>query len=227
MRLQNQFIRNKRSIEYLNELESQCKGLEKRICMNAISVISKKIDLMEEKFKEELKKKDIKKTEDIKRNSEAKNLESLNRNLTVLENSFKNHLNSPDISTNDLISRKIEENYKLLDDLEKSQKPIFSIKPDIQNKAMIEDKIKEMDNKLGDIFSAYREKNKTAINYYSPVQADNIPTARNNEEFSIRPESEEETRERKKQDRLKELLEKLNSTEKRIKEIAGTILKNF
>lgn len=228
MRLQNQNLRNKRSIEYLNELESQCKGLENRICMNAITVISKKIDLMEEKFKEELKKKEIKYTEEVKRKDDTDKLKALNQNLSVLENSFKNHLNSPDISTNDLISRKIEENYKLLNDLEKSQKPIFSLKPEIQDKGIIEDKILEMDNKLGSIFSAYREKNKTGTYYLSSERnevANNSP--RLDEDVIIKKESEEEINKRKKQERLKELLEKLNSTEKKIKKIAGTILKNF
>ena len=99
----------------------------------------------------------------------------------------------------------------------------------------IEDKLKEMDDKLSDLFSISHskhaesnspERNNTFArdiifnsNRYDKhsAQVENKPPAENdkrNKEYDIRHKKEE-------------LYNKLNDTEKKIKSIAGRILKNF
>jgi hypothetical protein len=219
---------NSRKIpDFIRHLESQCRGLENFVCRNAIGMISKKIDIMEKKLDEDNRKKELRRKENNKSDMETLRIEALNKNFDAIESGFSKDAVLPGISPDDVIFRKIEENYKLLDELERSNRPIFSIKNENMNKVYIEDKIHEMDSRLGTLFSSYRKKCKSA-----GIKSD----------FEIHRESNEFIRDisrlnendnniegfdKAKQVRLKELHDKLATTEKKIKEIAGTILKNF
>lgn len=233
MRFENNLNKRERSLEYLNRLECKCKGIENMLYKNVISDISKKIDNIEKKFADELKNKELAKIN----NSKNKTIEPLNMSIDEIEFDLGKSLISQDVSTSELISKKIEENYKLLDELEKSNKPIFSIRPESHNRVFVEDKIKEMDDKLGTLFTAYREKNRNnefsdttyTWQYENEVDGESIYgyTTNSTEAPVINPLTDKQKREKEKEELLKELHTKLTSTEKKIKEIAGTILKNF
>ena len=233
MRFENNLNKRERSLEYLNRLESKYKGIENMLYKNVISDISKKIDNIEKKFADELKNKELKKIN----SSKTKSIESLNMNIDEIEFDLGKSLISQDVSTSELISKKIEENYKLLDELEKSNKPIFSIRPESHYRVFVEDKIKEMDDKLGTLFTAYREKNKNnefsdttyTWQYENDINGESIYgySTNSTETPAINTLTEKQKREKEKEELLKELHNKLTSTEKKIKEIAGTILKNF
>ena len=136
------------------------------------------------------------------------------------------------------IAEKIEENYKLLDNLEKSNRPIFSIKTERNEKVFVEDKIREMDSRLGTLFTAYRERCKSVgINSDSDIHQthnefkrdlDDVLNDNSAASVPMNIETDEKTRQKnEKEERLKELHNMLLNTDKKIKKIAGTILKNF
>jgi hypothetical protein len=235
----------KRNLELLNFLETRCEGLENLLCKNVINVISKKIDTIEKRFSNEqnnrnsslqspaISKKEIP-------NIEGEKIAKLNNNLEIIKNSFKNIFTAPDSKSSEIIGKKIEENYKLLDELEKTNRPIFTKTTEISNRMYVEDKIKEMDNKLSELFSTSNVKkspeNNESENFYSIRQNDkeikrnsytSSPMNINFAKDTLPPISENNNIEMERERKKKELYNKLNSTEKRIKEIAGNILKNF
>jgi hypothetical protein len=219
---------NSRKIpDFISHLESQCKGLENYFCSNAIGMISKKIDFMEKKLDEEIKKKEKRTDDKRKLKIETERIEALSNNFDAIKTGFGKNPLSPDISSSELIFQKIEENYKLLDELESSNRPIFSLKTENNNKVYVEDKIREMDSRLGTLFTAYRERCKSAgITSDSKIHEDHNDFIRDISSFNDDNNSNKKF-DKEKEERLKELHEKLTSTEKKIKEIAGTILKNF
>lgn len=233
----------KRNLELLNYLESKCEGLENLLCKNVMNIISKKIDSIENKFnKENSKRRDNLKSfpshAKETSNADKEKIEKLNNNLDIIKNNFENIFTTPDSKSSEIIGKKIEENYKLLDELERTNRPIFTKSTEINNRFFIEDKIKEMDSKVSVLCSTKNPKNIT-----ESINKDNINRTRLNDieaklntytpfylstnfaENRLSPISKknDEEIERKK----KELYSKLNFTEKKIKEIAGNILKNF
>jgi hypothetical protein len=234
----------KRNLELLNFLETRCEGLENLLCKNVINVISKKIDSIEKRFSNEqnnrngnlqiltIPKKEIP-------NIDGEKIAKLNNNLEIIKDSFKNIFTVPDSKSSEIIGKKIEENYKLLDELEKTNRPIFTKTTEISNRMYVEDKIKEMDNKLNVLFSSRNVKshdNNESGNFYS-IRQNEKEIKRNSNTFSpmtinfaknmLSPVSENNNIEMEKERKKKELYNKLNTTEKKIKEIAGNILKNF
>lgn len=166
-------------------------------------------------------------------------ISKLDNNINLIKKSF-NFSISPDINSSEIIRKKIEENYMLLNELEKTNKPIFSKTTESKNAIYVEDKINEMNNKLGTIFKSDNAKRYKEENiYYNTIRfTENIQKSHNNTKDNniksrkISTEIKEKTtntndiiniREKK----IKELYSRLDMVEERIKEIAGNILKNF
>ena len=89
-----------------------------------------------------------------------------------------------------------------------------------------------MDNKLGTLFSIYREKNKQEENLLDLNTEPKSNPSDFKREIPFTYEgstisTNNNGKKNGKEQRLKELNEKLTETEKKIKIIAGTILKNF
>jgi len=97
-----------------------------------------------------------------------------------------------------------------------------------------------MDDKLNVIFTEYKVKNaqarknedlNSARTEYSgksnKIYAQSLPFERNIAWFTETPAPLKDKKENENEKKKKELLDKLNTTEKKIKEIAGRILKNF
>jgi hypothetical protein len=237
---ENELYVQKKNLELLNLLETRCEGLENLLCKNVINIISKKIDSIEKRFSGETEiRQTVKsisvKTPDVPRVEDEK-ISKLNNNIKIIEKSFKDILNTSNSSTSDLINRKIEENYKLLDELERTNRPIFSKSTEINNKMYIEDKLKEMDDKLNVLFTGYNVKQAQSRNFGEAEQILRDASVNKKENgFHESPNkiavqdriSEKQRRELENEKRKKELISQLNVTEKRIKEIAGSILKNF
>jgi hypothetical protein len=229
----------KKNLELLNILESRCEGLENLLCKNVINIISKKIDTIEKKFEDEnnIRKEFLPgiKKEKVKKDKVTGN-SAQNNNINSIEDSFTGTVAFPNPDTADIINKKIEENYRLLDELERTNRPIFSKTTDL-NKMYIEDKLKEMDDRLSDLFSVNNLKNveaykKKDINEFSRDisfhhNTDNYQESPSHtapsQGFSMTYETGDNELKKKKE----ELYSKLNDTEKRIKNIAGRILKNF
>jgi len=218
--------------DFINRLEIECRGLEKLFCRNAIGNITNKIDSIEKKLNMDFKKKNFDKNVNSKLETEQKRLDDLSRNIDVLKTGFDSRSSSSGISSSDLIFKTIEENYKLLDELERTNRPIFSIKTEANNKVYVEDKIREMDSRLGTLFTAYRERCKSAgitsdsdiHQKYNEFSRDLSKLNSDSQESNSNPVTKTENT---KEIRLKELHEKLVDTENKIKKLAGTILKNF
>lgn len=243
MNILNELNTQKKNLELLNLLETRCEGLENLLCKNVINIISKKIDSIEKVFSgEELPYTDTNngtnKTE--KKNIADDKLSALNKNINLIEKGFDIIAKNPDSETTDIISKKIEENYRLLDELERTNRPIFSKTTELGNRMYIEDKLKEMDDKLGILFSPANVKNaelRNSINnndysrnisFNKSIKSDN-PTSSKlktpSNEFN--PADEKIYIENELKRKKEELYNKLNNTEKNIKKIAGRILKNF
>lgn len=237
MRFENELNESGKKTDNFNHLHSINRDAEKLLFKNVINIISKKIDIIEQKLKEDQFKKEIMKYETAKKEYIVINPEELNCNGEKDEIGLPKNLFAPDTSTNKMIADKIEENYLLLDKLEKSNRPIFSIKTERNEKVFVEDKIREMDSRLGTLFTAYRERCKSiGINSDSDIHQTQNEFKRDldevlNNNTSISPadsEAEEKLRKKtEKEERLKELHNMLLNTDKKIKKIAGTILKNF
>ncbi len=227
--------------EILNIIERKCVGLETLLCNNVINKISRKIDMIERSCDDTIRANHKASSDDIKNKIKTENEISLiNENINAIENSFKNNPSTKDSPYSDTIRKKIEENYMLLNELEKSNRPIFTISIDAGNRMKVEDKIKEMENKLNILFKSdngkshtirstglYMYKN-TDYRYDSgkgssygktdtdnPIKADKYPEGIN------------EAKRVDKDARKKELYERLSNTEKRIKEIARSLLSDF
>jgi hypothetical protein len=243
MNIINELNIQKKNLELLNLLETRCEGLENLLCKNVINIISKKIDSIEKRFSYEYGSR-VEKGQEIKIQETANIVDDkisvLNNNINLIEKGFKNIASNPDSNTTDIISKKIEENYKLLDELERTNAPIFSKTTDFNNRMYIEDKLKEMDDKLGVLFSVnnpkaieYRKKEDSNdfsrdISFNKDEQIDNdAPTDFIKKANIINPADEKINRENEIKKKKEELYNKLNETEKKIKNIAGRILKNF
>lgn len=237
----NELIIQKRNLELLNMLESKCKGLENLLCKNVINIISKKIDSMEKRYSNKISNKNHNiqnlRIPEIP-NADRNKITKLNNNIKEIENNFNNI--STCLTSGDIINKKIEENYRLLDELEKTNRPIFTQSTEINKRFFIEDKIKEMEDKLSLLFSNNNINSKSVDNkeytHSNFRQTDNetqrtantIPFFNNNfPNNNLKPVSEKIDLEKDKEKKIKELYNKLNFTEKKIKNIAGNILKNF
>jgi hypothetical protein len=237
MRFENELNESGKKTDNFNHLQSVSRDAEKLLFKNVINIISKKIDIIELKLKEDLIKKEIMKYETAKKEYSVIIPEEINGTGERNKIGLPKNLFAPDTSTNKMIADKIEENYLLLDKLEKSNRPIFSIKTERNEKVFVEDKIREMDSRLGTLFTAYRERCKSiGINSDSDIHQTQNEFKRDlddviNNNTSISPadgETEEKLRKKnEKEERLKELHNMLLNTDKKIKKIAGTILKNF
>jgi hypothetical protein len=233
-----------KNLELLNLLESRCEGLENLLCKNVINLINKKINSIERRVSEEAENIHVKNSFQIKQApaqiTEEDKISKLNDNLDIIESSFKSARTNNNLNFSDIISKKIEENYRLLNELESTNRPIFSKSTEINNKIYIEDKLKEMDDKLNVIFTEYKVKNaqarknedlNSARTEYSgksnKIYAQSLPFERNIAWFTETPAPLKDKKENENEKKKKELLDKLNTTEKKIKEIAGRILKNF
>jgi hypothetical protein len=245
MKIENELNIQKRNLELLNMLESKCEGLENLLCKNLINRISKKIDSIEKKISNEINNENYK-IQDIRiqgketLNTEDEKIAELNNNLKVIQNNFSDILTNSNFKSSEIISKKIEENYKLLDELEKTNRPIFSQTTEINKRFFIEDKIKEMDNKLSLLFSSNNNRNKPVNGkeyHYQNIRQNDVKIQRTaytttltNDSFirnNLNPASEKIDLEKEKEQRIKDLYNKLNQTERNIKDIAGNILKNF
>jgi hypothetical protein len=241
--LQNELNFQKKNRELLNHLEKKCEGLENFLCKNVINTISRKIDSIENDYNSKLEnkiEKSNKENDEIRNNDERNKILMLNENLNYIENSFKINETSNDSHYSDTIREKIEENYKLLNELENTNRPIFTKSTEINNNIFVEDKIKEMDNKLSVLFKRNNEKINTHRNIntftssvtgydFESRTSDTINKINNDKLIKDEKEYENNRKNEKieKEIRKKELYNRLISTEKRIKEIAGTLLKNF
>lgn len=241
--MESELNNQKKKQEILNLLEKKCEGLENMLCKNVLNTISKKIESIEKNFSTEL----INETpidnqnEDNKiLNEENEEISMISENLNIIQNSFNSNLTSCDSKFSDIINRKIEENYMLLNELEKSNRPIFTKTTEINNTMFVEDKIKEMDDKLSELFKSENAKNYSArnIDVYTNSKSDftiNIRGSYNFEKTNDTilekkpkdPANEKVNAEIGREIKKKELYDKLTNTEKRIKEIAGSLLKNF
>lgn len=242
-RLRNELNVQKKNLELLNLLERKCEGLENLLCKNVINTISKKIETIEKNFPAESDNKisnDDKTNENVVYKNADDNIIMLNENLEIIENSFKYNLSSKDSQFSDTIRKKVEENYMLLNELEKSNRPIFTKSTEIHNTIYVENKIKEMDDKLSVLFKSDNAKSYSARNIEIYTNHSNNFTGKspdtikfeNLNEIDYRknekdPANEKVNVEHEREIKKKELYDKLNSTEKRIKEIAGNLLKNF
>lgn len=211
---------DRKKYKFINSLEKECDGLESILCNNVMDTISKKIDAIEQDFSKRIENKE---NVQINENSGDEKVSRLNKNISVIERSFSNHLNSPDSNFSEIIRKKIEENYMLLDELEKSSIPIFAKFNGIDNKNTVENKIKAMDDKLTTLFSSDNAKMYSARNLYfnSNIienEPDVIEEKTNNNQTSKQYERDK---------KIKELYDKLVITEKKIKKIAGNLLENF
>jgi hypothetical protein len=210
--------------DFLNLLEKKCEGLENLLYKNYINNISKKIDSIEQNISEKLEYKNkMAKLDSDKQNQQMEDvrISRLNQNLNVIENSFNNNLNSPDVNSSEIIRKKIEENYMLLDELEKTNRPIFTKSTEINNQIFIEDKIKEMDDKLSTLFRSENAK------LYSARNFDTTTKISNNKDEEIKERNTTINKQNEREKKIQELYAKLGITEKRIKDIAGNLLKNF
>jgi hypothetical protein len=244
MNLQNiedELKHQKRNLELLNFLESKCEGLENLLCKNVINIISNKIDLIENRFKNKnvikrnpqnfaLPEKNIS-------NADGEKIEKLNNNLDIIKNNFDNIYNAPDSNSGEIIRKKIEENYRLLDELERTNRPIFTKTTELSNIMNIEDKLKEMDNKVSSLCSIKNIKNTTGdkeknnivhtINRIDEIKTNTYIPFYLNPKFNENPANNKKEKELEIEKKKKELYDKLNFTETKIKKIAGNILKNF
>lgn len=227
--------------EILNVIEKKCEGLEALLCNNVINTISRKIDIIERNFDDTIRTSRKSSGVDRKNKIETKNEISLiNENINAIENSFKNNPSTKDSPYSDTIRKKMEENYMLLNELEKSNRPIFTVSIDTGERIKVEGKIKEMENKLNTLFKSDNAKSHTirstglytykATDYrydsgkgsfYGKTNTDNLIKE------GKHAEGINETAKVDKDARKKELYERLSYTEKRIKEIARSLLSDF
>lgn len=227
--------------EILNIIERKCEGLEALLCNNVINKISRKIDMIERNCDDTIIASHKASSNDRKSKIKTKNEISLiNENINAIENSFKNNPSTKDSPYSDTIRKKIEENYMLLNELEKSNRPIFTSSIDAGNRMIIEDKIKEMENKLDILFKSDNSKSHTirstglytykATDYrYDSVKGSSYGKADtdNLTKEDTYPEDGNTVTKTDKDARKKELYERLGNTEKRIKEIARSLLNDF
>lgn len=167
----------------------------------------------------------------------AKNEISLiNENINAIENSFKNNPTTKDSPYSDTIRKKIEENYMLLNELEKSNRPIFTTSIDAGDRMKVEDKIKEMENKLNILFKSDNAISHTIRNTglytykatdYRYDRGKGESYGRADKDNPIKEDKHQEATKTDKDARKKELYERLSHTEKRIKEIARSLLNDF
>ncbi|MCX6164106.1 MAG: hypothetical protein NTU73_04480 [Ignavibacteriae bacterium] len=241
--MENELNIQKKNLELLNLLEKKCEGLENLLCKNVINTISKKIETIERDFPAEPDNKttnDYQNKGKIIRKNADDNITMLNENLDIIENSFKYNLTSKDSQFSDTIRKKVEENYMLLNELEKTNRPIFTKTTEINNTIFVENKIKEMDDKLSVLFKSDNAKSYSARNIdvytnHSNNYTNKSPRTVNYEKVNDTdygkkendPANEKINVEKEREIRKKELYGKLITTEKRIKEIAGNLLKNF
>lgn len=237
----NQQYGKRNKDEILNYIEKKCDSLENMLCKNMINKISKNVDSMEKNINYEY----VKRSPEIMKYIETKSIEEenskinkINQNFSIIENNFKHNLSIPDSNSSEIISKKIEENYMLLSELEKSKRPIFLKATDLSNSISIEEKLKEMDNKLGILFRSENAKNysqrniiENAIQFeesnYRHGDLVNYTFKEDIAEVKEETEIEKDSPQTLKEKKIKELYEKLDKTDKKIKEIAGNLLKNF
>ena len=241
--MENELNIQKKNLELLNLLEKKCEGLENLLCKNVINTISKKIDTIERNYSPAPDNKitnDFKKEENKVHKDNDEKIHMLNENLDIIENSFKYNLTTKDSEFSDIIRKKVEENYMLLNDLEKTNRPIFTKTTEINNTIFVEDKIKKMDEKLSILFKSDNAKSYSAknIDVYTNNKTDFESNTRRSYNFEKTndtvlekmhkdPANEKINAEIEREIKKKELYDKLTNTEKRIKEIAGNLLKNF
>jgi hypothetical protein len=241
--MENELKNQKKNLELLNLLEKKCEGLENLLCKNVINTISKKIETIERNYSPVPDNKianDFKKEENKIHKDNDDKINMLNENLDIIENSFKYNLTTKDSEFSETIRKKVEENYMLLNELENTNRPIFTKSTEINNTIFIEDKIKEMDNKLSILFKSDNAKSYSARNIDVYTNHTNVYNNEPRRTVSYKklndndqgknekdPTNEKMNVEKEKENKKRELYDKLINTEKRIKEIAGNLLKNF
>lgn len=219
LNFRNESNQKGKNIDFLKLLENKCDGLENMLCKNYIDTISKKLKFIENNISYELDSKIINEPQEQNQEIIEDNIQKLNNNFNFIERNYYDHLNSPDTNSSEIIRNKLEENYMLLEELEKNNRPIFSKSHVNDNSIFVENKIKAMDNKLSTLFRSDNAK------LYSER---NIKNNSNPDKFKIIDENDINTiRKNEREEKLKELYEKLNETERKIKNIAGNLLHNL